>query len=454
VTEVESKLRLAADGPAPRIENERGVVMTDAAVGQIKVRSEAADLQSTPVASLQQISDYDEIVEVMRSRKFVQGSHLEVRKTIMKDVLITLDGKPHLQRRNVLNQILNDSAIADMRRLHLMPAVERCIAEVKALPADKDGVIATDLAGLVQRCVYRMAAAVAGIDGVDDIASADRLIAYIKSITAGFTVEWSKEPKEKVVARAAADQQAFYKEFFASSQARRAAAVERFQKGECDKSELPLDALTLMLLHKGEAWPDDESLRLREVCLFLTGGSQTTANGFSLFVLLLEDWLERHPEDRPLVLGDPNFLRRAVFESLRVSATVPARLRTATEDVTLASGRQIKKGENVALLSIPANMANEKMFGDDADQFNPHRKGDGLAPWGLTFGTGGHMCPGRPLVTGGRTMKAETEIDGSMVSMARAFYGAGMRLDRRGVPKQEAGSHYNNFASVPVTFSF
>jgi hypothetical protein len=50
-------------------------------------------------------------------------------------------------------------------------------------------------------------------------------------------------------------------------------------------------------------------------------------------------------------------------------------------------------------------------------------------------------------------MKAQTDLDGSLVSMARGFYAAGMRLDQRRLPKQEAGTHYNNFASVPVTFS-
>jgi cytochrome P450 len=422
-------------------------------MNEIKVRSSASDLQATPVAHLLQISDYDEIVEIMRSRKFVQGSHYEARKTLMKDTLIVLEGKPHLRRRTILNQILNDESIVELRQAHLVPAVDLCIAEVKALPADADGVIATDLAELVQRCVYRVAAAVAGIDGVDTIAAADRMIAQVKSITAGFTVEWSMQPMHEVLAKANADQADFRKELFEASQAKRAELVEKFRRGEIAREDVPRDVLTYTLLHKDDAWPDDEDLRLREMCLFLSAGSQTTANGFLLFVLLLEQWLDEHPQDRPLILGDPNFLRGAVYESLRVAATVPARLRTATEDVTLASGRKIIAGQHVALLTIPANMKNEALFGPDPDRYNPHRKVESAAHWGLTFGTGGHTCPGRPLVTGGRTMKSKTDVDGSLVSMARGFYGAGMLLDRRKQAKREAQTHYNNFASVPVTFS-
>jgi cytochrome P450 len=422
-------------------------------MSELKVRSSASDLQATPVAHLTQISDYDEIVEIMRSRKFVQGSHYEARKTIMKDTLIVLEGKPHLRRRTILNQILNDDSIVELRQAHLVPAVDLCIAEVKALPPDADGVIATDLADLVQRCVYRVAAAVSGIDGVDTMAAVDRMIAQVKSITAGFTVEWSMQPMDEVLAKANSDQADFRKELFEASQAKRAELVEKFRRGEIAREALPRDVLTYTLLHKDDAWPDDENLRLREMCLFLSAGSQTTANGFLLFVLLLEQWLDEHPEDRPLVLGDPDFLRQAVYESLRVAATVPARLRTASEDVTLASGRKISAGEQVALLTIPANMKNEKLFGDDPDRYNPHRKVEGTAHWGLTFGTGGHTCPGRPLVTGGRTMKSKADVDGSLVSMARAFYSAGMAIDRRKQPKREAATHYNNFSSVPVTFA-
>ena len=50
-------------------------------------------------------------------------------------------------------------------------------------------------------------------------------------------------------------------------------------------------------------------------------------------------------------------------------------------------------------------------------------------------------------------MKSKTDVDGSLVSMARGFYAAGMAIDRRKQPKREARTHYNNFASVPVTFA-
>jgi cytochrome P450 len=192
---------------------------------------------------------------------------------------------------------------------------------------------------------------------------------------------------------------------------------------------------------------------LREVCLFLSAASQTTANGFVLFVLLLEDWLKSHPEDRRLIACDDSFLRKAVFEALRLAATVPARLRTATEDVTLTSGRTVRAGEHVALLIIPANTKQEKLFGADPESYNPHRSLGDVPPWGLTFGSGAHTCPGRPLVTGSRGMKVHSDVDGSLVSMARGFYAAGMELDPDHPPMLDPATHYNNYAKVMVKFS-
>jgi cytochrome P450 len=422
-------------------------------MNEMRLRSSADDLQATAVAAHIQISDYDEIVEILRSRKFVQGSHYAARKTIMKDTLIVLDGNPHLRRRKILNPIVGDSTIEEMRKQHLIPAVERCMAEIGTLPVDADGNISADLIVLVRRCVFRIAAAIGGLDGLETPEAADRMVEQIRIITSGFTVEWSTRPQGEVLAEAVTELENFRRELFVPSEARRAALIARFRNGELDQSALSQDALTAMLLHKGDEWPDDEDLRLHEVALMTSGGAQTTASAFTLFILLLENWFKSHPEDLPLVRRDPNFLRQAAFESLRVAAHVPARMRTAVEDVRLVSGRHIKAGQHVALLIVPANMKSDDLFGPEPETFNPHRKVGDVTPWGLTFGTGAHMCPGRPLVTGGRSMRAETDVDGSMVTMARRLYAAGMRLDPIRPPVREPGTHYNTYSSVPVIFS-
>jgi hypothetical protein len=130
----------------------------------------------------------------------------------------------------------------------------------------------------------------------------------------------------------------------------------------------------------------------------------------------------------------------------------PARIRTATRDVTLESGREIKAGDNVALWFIPANQ-DPAHFGSDAAQFNPRRETSGASPWGLAFGSGVHMCPGRPLVTGSRSPTGKTDADGTLVSIARRLYESGFALDPHDPPRRDASTHYPVYARVPACFS-
>ncbi|WP_246658694.1 hypothetical protein [Mesorhizobium sp. J18] len=50
-------------------------------------------------------------------------------------------------------------------------------------------------------------------------------------------------------------------------------------------------------------------------------------------------------------------------------------------------------------------------------------------------------------------MRADTEIDGSLVTVARGLYRAGMELDPDSPPRLDPATHYNNYVSVPVRFS-
>ena len=186
--------------------------------------------------------------------------------------------------------------------------------------------------------------------------------------------------------------------------------------------------------------------------VFMVASTQTTANGLTWFIIRLENWLKNHPEDRKLIESDPEFLRRAAYDSLRLTITAPWRARTATEDVTLASGRKIAKGQDVALFFIPAN-TQEDHYGADAKDFNPHRKAEGQVPWGHAFGGGVHMCVGRPLVTGSRSLQGTTTADGTLVSTTRLFYEAGLEMDPDGKPTLDSGTWFTIYSSVPVKFT-
>jgi cytochrome P450 len=243
---------------------------------------------------------------------------------------------------------------------------------------------------------------------------------------------------------------AFRDEFFVPSYRTRLNALSRRDAAEQRITTAAADALTLMLMHREDAWAGDEELILRETTLLLNASTQTTTIAFTGMVLRLERWLALHPEDRHKIETDPEFLRRAAFESLRMTVSTPARIRVATEDVTLASGRRVRSGEAVALLFLPANQ-DPGRFGESGTEYNPERRiAEGTPPWGLCFGAGAHTCPGRPLVTGGRNPTGRIDVDGTLVSLGRRFYAAGLRLDPERPPVSDTGTHYDIYSSVPV----
>lgn len=416
----------------------------------IPFAGEHMDLPS--VAHMTQISRFDEINQILLSSKFIQGGFTDAREKLITDTLITVDGKRHMRRRGMLSRIMNDSHLAAMREQFLNPVISQTLADLAASAKHADGVLYADLVPLAQRCVQLIAAAVAGVDCENTPERTDRLVGLVKRIGAGVQVEFSREPVETVLKDAELAQRQFHDEFFKASYDRRAALIEEVKQGKRESADLPKDVLTQTIQHDLDAWDGDQDLPLREICLFLVGASATTAGSLILLVLRLEEWFETHPEDRNLLDADPNFLRGAAFESLRLTVGAPARVRTALQDVRLASGREIKQGESVALLLIPANMSKER-FGEDADTFNPHRDVGDLAPWGLSFGAGAHACPGRPLVVGNRSMKARSDIDGTLVSIARNLYGAGLTLNESKPPVPETATHYSAFKEVPIKFT-
>src|ERR1700750_3015014 len=84
------------------------------------------------VAGMIQLTDYEEIGEVLKSRKFLQGGHRIARQTLMKDIVFMIDGEDHLARRRILARLLDDNAVAGYRDRHLVPVVERTLAEMAA----------------------------------------------------------------------------------------------------------------------------------------------------------------------------------------------------------------------------------------------------------------------------------------------------------------------------------
>ena len=154
-----------------------------------------------------------------------------------------------------------------------------------------------------------------------------------------------------------------------------------------ERRERPTDDLTSVLVH---AEVDGERLEEHEIVmgfflLVAAGNDSTKATYCSGMRALIEN-----PDQRELVLADPELIPGAVEESLRMFPAFAHFRRTATCDTEL-NGRQIKEGEKVVMWYVSSNR--DETCHSEPDRFDVRRSTEHQA-----FGAGGrHFCLGTAL---------------------------------------------------------
>jgi len=398
------------------------------------------------------VDTFAEIDEILRSTDFHQGSHFESRP-VYGGSLVVIDGREHRQRRRTLMAMFSHNALKRNERDSLLPAIARVLEALKAARG-QDGRVRTDLVPMLRGFLIGVSASVTGVDGADEPSRRARLQALVAKLEAASGVEWSTRNHAEVLEEGIVARRELIRDFLQPAQDRRRALVRRLKAGELQKSDLPIDLLSV-LAQDGEDGSDGEDAYVwRECALFLVAGTQTTSHALPHVLWHLDQWWAAHPEDRARA-NDIEFLRAAAIESLRLHQPVPALLRIATKDVTLkCNGRSFRKGERIALFFSAANR-DVSLFGQDVEQFNPHRPFSRKPPpWGLTFGAGVHTCIGRALVTGLSRSYDDTDPTlGTIVGVLNALYKAGAELDPAISPRRNTDSHHDAFASMPIVFS-
>jgi cytochrome P450 len=154
-----------------------------------------------------------------------------------------------------------------------------------------------------------------------------------------------------------------------------------------ERRRQPRDDLLSALL---AAEVDGQSLSMEELVgfamLLLVAGNETTTNLISNAAVLLE----RHPDQRKLLIEEPSRIPTAVEEFLRFESPVQGLARTLTDSFEI-HGTRLPAGGQVLLLFASANRDERKR--GDPDRLdvtrdpNPH----------LAFGFGTHFCLGASL---------------------------------------------------------
>jgi cytochrome P450 family 130 len=116
----------------------------------------------------------------------------------------------------------------------------------------------------------------------------------------------------------------------------------------------------------------------------VTGGNDTTTGMLGGAVQLLH----RRPDQRRLLVNNPDLIADAVDELLRLTSPVQGLARTTTRDVRIGSST-IPAGRKVLLLYGSANR-DEREYGADAGELDIRRRPRNI----MTFSHGAHFCLG------------------------------------------------------------
>ena len=116
----------------------------------------------------------------------------------------------------------------------------------------------------------------------------------------------------------------------------------------------------------------------------VTGGNDTTTGMLGGTVQLLH----RRPDQRRLLVEEPQLIPDAIDEFLRLTSPVQGLARTTTRDVTIGD-KTIPEGRKVLLLYGSANR-DEREYGPDAAELDVTRRPRNI----LTFSHGAHFCLG------------------------------------------------------------
>jgi cytochrome P450 len=258
-----------------------------------------------------------------------------------------------------------------------------------------------DLFSLGEMLSIVLAAKRSGFDlDIDDQQAHRDIVEYVDVFSQASAIIDAKDPEavRETVYRALSE---FAEQFGMPSIDRRLAALAALDAGDISEDELPHDILTALVRHRDD--PDlglsDDFLIIREAATYLQGGTHTSSQTLVNALDLLLDSRERGVDGYERVKTDLAFAQRCVHETLRLRPTTPKAKRRA-EDATTVGDIEIPQG---ALVILDLSKANREpaVFGANAGTFDPDRTVAQRVPrWGLSFGGGPHVCPGRKVAGG------------------------------------------------------
>ena len=382
-----------------------------------------------------EINDYQTALKALRHQGLAQALY-EKSPIIMADVLLTLEGDAHRDRRASEYRVFNRHALFDYEK-SVFPQI---FLPVLASSRESGQL---DLVEMGYRIVMNLTADFAGIDRHEGtLEETDLLLRLIKAFSAAATIEHSNLDHDAVNQAALAALDQLDNTFLQPAIARRQALMSAGR-------EMPKDVLSALLQSKAQL--AGEVLR-REIAFYLQAGAHSTANSIVHAMHEILTWCEHDATRRERILSDRRLLQRCVHEALRLHPASPVSLRRSTEALELA-GHRLQPGDLVCI-NLEAANRDPLIFGDDANDFRPTRDlPRGVRPFGLSFGFGIHACLGRDLdggvVPNARTRPEEMQM-GIVALIIEKLLINGARWIEGQPPEPDPDTARNNFSVYPI----
>lgn len=391
------------------------------------------------------VTTFAEAREVYRTKELRQGLY-DAGAVVMEGVLVNLHGDEHRQRRRLENRMFRRETFDHYERERFPDIVEQTMLPVLARGR-------ADLVRLGHALMLNLAAVTAGIDrplGTEE--ETERLHGYVEYLIEGATLGHSTLDRGERSTVVAAKLDEWRVEFLQPSIDRRRERLARIAIGELDRDAVPRDILSILLQHLEELGMDQATL-VREIAFYLLAGAHTSATAFVRTIDAALGWVDTHPEDRERLRHDRLFVQRCVHETIRLNPSSPTGVRRALADITLRSGTQIAEGD---LVTIDLNAVNRdpEVFGPDAATFDPTRvTPTNVAPFGLSFAQGMHVCIGQDLAAGvvahGED-PGDSHLFGLVPVAVQRFFQAGVRRDPDALPTRDIATSRPYWATYPV----
>ena len=362
-----------------------------------------------PITAEIVIEDYASIREALMnpslSRTFDKRTYEQ--GNVRQGVVSTMHGQAQRDRRRLENPQFRLAELQLYEQELFPPIVESMVDEA----AD---VGEADLFSLGEHLSIVLAARRAGFDlDTDDRGALDDMIAYVDQFSQASAIVDANDP-DAIRAGVKKAHLEFHRQFGEPSIERRLRSLDALEQGDIEESDLPQDILTSLLHHRHDSdlGLSDEAVIIREAGTYLQGGTHTSAQTLVNAVDLLLDARAARPEVWERVKTDLAFAQRCMHETLRLRPTTPKAKRRA-EEATTVSGIEIPKGALVVLDLQKANQ-DQEIYGADSADFNPDRElPSRIVTWGLSFGHGPHICPGRKVAGGIQQPPGDAPLSGN-----------------------------------------